>query len=215
MITIGVVPRPTPIYRITHVANIPWILDNGLHALSTGHVDPNFVSIGNPDLIERRQYRLVEAGPGGTLDDYIPFYFCTHSVMLFNIHTRRVVGVSATQREVVHLVSSVERVGETGTPFVFTDRHAYVANASFSADLEDLKHLDWGLIRGRDFKRDPNRPDKLERRAAEFLLHQHIALAALLGIACHDDETCARIRMATAERRLDIPVEVRGGWYFR
>lgn len=89
----------TLIYRITHLANVPWILDNGLHALSTERRDPNFVPIGNPDLIEKRRRRSVEADPGGTLDDYVTFYFGVHSVMLYSIHTRRVVGVDATQRD--------------------------------------------------------------------------------------------------------------------
>ena len=203
----------TLIYR-THTANVPWILDNGLHALSTGGRDPNFVPIGNPDLIGKRQYRLVEAGPGGTLDDYVPFYFGTHSAMLYNIHTGRVVGVDATQRDLVYLVSSVEHIQDAGVPFVFTDRHAYVANAEFFIDLEDLNELDWDLIRGRDFRRDPNRPDKLERRAAEFLVHRHLPATGLLGMACYDEANCARIGAEVVQRGLDLRVEVRRTWYF-
>ncbi len=204
----------TLVYRITHIANVPWILDNGLHALSTGVRDPNFVPIGNPDLIDKRQYRFVDAGPGGTLDDYVPFYFGTHSAMLYNIHTGRVVGVDATQRDLVYLFSSVERIQDARVPFVFTDRHAYVANAAFLIHLEDLNQLDWELIRGRDFRRDPNRPDKLERRAAEFLVHRHLPVTGILGMACYDEAGCARIGAEIAQRNLDLHVEVRRNWYF-
>ena len=35
------------IFRITHVRNVDWILENGLPASSSTHKDPNFVSIGN------------------------------------------------------------------------------------------------------------------------------------------------------------------------
>lgn len=206
--------RRTLIYRITHIVNVPWILDNGLHALSTGHQDPNFVPIGNPDLIDKRQYRLVEAGLRGVLDDYVPFYFGTHSAMLYNIHTGRVVGVDATQRDLVHLVSSVEQIQNAGVPFIFTDRHAYVANAEFFTNVEDLNRLDWDLIRSRDFRRDPNRPDKLERRAAEFLIHRHLPVTGLLGMACYDGATCARIRAEVVQRGFDLHVEARRNWYF-
>lgn len=206
--------RRVLIYRLTHIANVPWILNNGLHALSTGVRDPDFVPIGNPDLIVKRQYRPVGTGPGGTLDDYVPFYFGTHSAMLYNIQTGRVAGVDATQRDLVHLVSSIEQVQNAGVPFVFTDRHAYVANAEFFISVEDLNLLDWDLIRSRDFRRDPNRPDKLERRAAEFLVHQHLPVTGLLGMACYDEATCARIRAEVVQRGLDLHVEVRRTWYF-
>lgn len=204
----------TIIYRITHVANVPWILDNGLYALSTGRWNPNFVPIGNPDLIEKRRHRVIDAGPRGALDDYVTFYFGVRSVMLYNIHTRRVVGVEATQRDVVYLVSSCERVRDAGARFLFSDRHAYVATAEFLTDLAELSRLDWALIRGRDFRREPNRPDKLERRAAEFLVHEHLPITGLLELGCYDEPTCARMRAEVAQRGLHLSVDVRRAWYF-
>ena len=47
------------LFRITHVANIPWLLTHGLHAPNGAVSDPNFVTIGNPDLIDRRTHRRV------------------------------------------------------------------------------------------------------------------------------------------------------------
>jgi hypothetical protein len=41
------------IFRITHVANVPWILDHGLHCRNSTHRDPAFQEIGNPELIGR------------------------------------------------------------------------------------------------------------------------------------------------------------------
>lgn len=208
------VTSETPIYRITHMSNVPWILNHGLHAQSMGLRDPAFIPIGDPDLIEKRRHRVVVVDPGGTLDDYVTFYFGVHSVMLYAIHTRRVLGVAVTQRDVVYLVSSVERVRDAGARFVFTDRHAYVANAEFFSDLAELKTLDWARIRGRDFRRDPNRPDKLERRAAEFLVHRYLPVSGLIGFGCYDDAVCARIRAEVDQRGLDLRAESRRAWYF-
>ena len=68
-------PEKALIFRITHIANVSWILKNGLHC-SNGHTsDPNYVPIGNKDLITRRSARAVPIPPGGTLSDYVPFYF--------------------------------------------------------------------------------------------------------------------------------------------
>lgn len=74
-------------FRITHITNVPWILQNGLHCRSSGAVDPNFVRIGNASLIDKRQHFPVPIAPGGALSDYVPFYFTPRSIMLYNIVT--------------------------------------------------------------------------------------------------------------------------------
>ena len=48
-------PEKALIFRITHIANVPWILANGLHCRSSAAQDPDFVEIGNPDLIDKRR----------------------------------------------------------------------------------------------------------------------------------------------------------------
>jgi len=131
------VPSPTLIYRLTHVDNIPWILTNGLHCVNSGVKDPHFVAIGNPDLIEKRSTRSVPIPPGGVLDDYVPFYFCTHSLMLYNVHTGYNVK-QAHQSQIAYLVCSVEQVQQCDCGFVFTDRHAYPRNAVYSTNPQDL-----------------------------------------------------------------------------
>ncbi len=52
--------------------------------------DPNFREIGSPDFIDKRAHRMVPVPPGGTLSDYVPFYFTPWLPMLMNITTGRV-----------------------------------------------------------------------------------------------------------------------------
>jgi hypothetical protein len=52
-------------------------------------LSPNYINIGNIDLIDKRGYRKVPIEPGGTLADYVPFYFTPFSVMMKNIHSGR------------------------------------------------------------------------------------------------------------------------------
>jgi len=68
-------PEKALIFRIIHRDNLPWILENGLHCANSGKSDPNFVPIGNPDLIGKRKVRQVPQAPGGTLSDYVPFFY--------------------------------------------------------------------------------------------------------------------------------------------
>lgn len=112
------------VFRITHTRNLRWILANGLHCANSAVSDPNFVAIGNPDLIAGRKTKNVTVGPGGTLSDYVPFYLTPKSPMLLNIKTGYK-GITRRQNsEIVILVSSVPKLTERGVTTVFTDRHA-------------------------------------------------------------------------------------------
>jgi hypothetical protein len=45
------------IFRIVHRDNVPWIMANGMHCRNGSLLDPSFVAIGNPDLIDKRHDR--------------------------------------------------------------------------------------------------------------------------------------------------------------
>ncbi len=151
------------IFRITHIENVPWLLKNGIHCRNSSQCDPNFHPIGNPDLIDKRTHRAVPVPPGGTLSDYVPFYFAHHSPMLYNIKTGYNGMRKTPMPEIIILVTSLHRVAEDRLPFVFTDRHALLQTAQFTSSLEDLGLIDWEILAARDFKRDPNDPGKMER----------------------------------------------------
>ena len=117
-------PEAARIFRITHVANVPWILQHGLHCKTSQTVDPNFVPIGLPELIQQRMNRPVPIAPGGLLGDYVPFYFTPWSVMMLNIKTGRNGVIKRANRDIVILVSSLHKLDEMGIRFVFTNGHA-------------------------------------------------------------------------------------------
>ena len=79
-------PDKALIFRITHRDNLPWICERGLCAQNSKSLDPNFRNIGHPDLIQKRAHRIVKIDPGGTLGDYVPFYFTPF--LLTNMHIR-------------------------------------------------------------------------------------------------------------------------------
>ncbi|ANY89906.1 MULTISPECIES: type II toxin-antitoxin system toxin DNA ADP-ribosyl transferase DarT [Pseudomonas] len=206
-------PSKALIWRIVHRDNLPWLLDNGVCAVSTGTLSSGYVGIGNPDLISKRAKRGVPIDPGGTLADYVPFYFTPFSVMMKNIHSGR--GVQQRRNEeIVILVSSLYHVRSLGLPFVFTDAHAYPDWAGYYSDLEHLDKIDWEILQSRDFKRDPDDPRKMERYQAEALIYEHVPVAGLLGIVCYNEALQRRVDQEVRQRRLDLPVYARPGWYF-
>ena len=101
-----------------------------------------------------------------------------------------------------------------GLPFVFTNKHAYYAWADFYTDLADLDQIDWPILQQRDFKRDPDDPEKFERYQAEALIHQHCPISALLGIVCFTQPQKNNIEQLLAQRGMGLAVDARPGWYF-
>lgn len=206
-------PEKALIWRIVHRDNLPWILDNGLHCANSAVVAPHYVNIGNAELIDKRRHRAVPKGPGGTLADYVPFYFTPFSVMMKNIHSGR--GVPQRQNEeIVMLVSSLHRVKALGVPFLFTNAHAYPDWTDYHDDMAQLSEIDWPLLQRRDFKRDADDPRKMERYQAEALVFRHLPIRGVLGIICYTETLRQGIEQQVRVRGLDLAVHARTGWYF-
>jgi hypothetical protein len=206
-------PEKALIFRVTHVSNVPWILAHGLHCSNSPLTDPNYVQIGNADLISRRTTRQVPVPPGGTLSDYVPFYFTPYSPMLYNIKT----GYSGVTRramdEIAILVSSLHKIENEGIQFVFTDRHAYLQTAEFYNNVEDLGHIDWAGLQKRDFRRNPDDPGKVERYQAEALIHRSVPMGAVLGIICYRDQERTKIEADCGSLNLPLQVLCKPDWF--
>jgi len=202
------------IFRITHIANVPWILRNGLHCKNSAQFDPNFVRIGNLELIGKRSDHPVPVLPGGTLADYIPFYFTPFSMMMYNIKT----GYGGIQKfpnaAVVIIVSSLRSFNGGAVQSIFTDRHAYLRTARFFTSLDSLCEIDWELLQRKDFKRDPEDPGKTDRYQAEALVHRHLPVEHLAGIVCHGENEQRTLERQREEAGVDLKIVARPGWYF-
>jgi len=197
-----------------HRDNVSWVLDNGLHCVNSTVIDPNYVPIGNKDLIDRRQGRVVQVSPGGGLGDYVPFYFTPFSPMMYNIYTGRGGVTCRTNEEIVILVSSIHKLIEIRRPFVYTDRHAYTSLAMFFNDLSNLDKIDWALLQDRNFQRNSDDPEQIERYQAEALVYQYLPIEGLLGIVCYTDELKLQLEQQTQQRNLNLAVHKMKGWYF-
>lgn len=208
-------PTKALIWRIIHRDNLNWILDNGLHCGNTAVKAPRWVSIGNPELTTKRATHPVSAPLGGSLNDYVPFYFTPFSPMLRNIQT----GWGGIQRraneEIVILVSTLHHVAAQGQQFLFTDGHAFYQWTNFYSDLSDLDKIDWPLLQARNFKRDPDDPAKFERYQAEALIYRHLPTSGLRGIVCHTDRLKLAIEQELLARNLNLKVYARTDWYFQ
>ena len=167
------------------------------------------MNIGNPELIDKHSRHPVPVMPRGVLNDYVPFYFTPFSPMLHNISTGWGGITRRPNEEIVILVSSLRHVAELGLCYLFTDSHAYYQWANFYSALDDLDKIDWRILQQRDFKRDADDPAKFERYQAEALIHNHLPVAALIGLFCYTEAVKQCIEQEVQTRQIKLPVYVR------
>lgn len=208
-------PKRALIFRITHRSNMPWVFDHGLHCRYSETLDPNYVDIGNPELIDKRSHHPVQCPPGGTLGDYVPFYFTPFSPMLLNIKTGWGGIRKRANEEIVILASSLHTLRERNVRFLFTDRHAYLQAAQFYSDLARLDQIDWSILQNRDFRKAPDDLGKFERYQAEALVHRYLPIDALRGIVCYSDSVASELKAQIAKRGLTLAIATKPMWYFR
>lgn len=203
-------PEKALIFRIVHKDNIGRVIKNGCHCRSTMAGKATYVEIGNQELIEKRTLRTVPCAPGGTLSDYVPFYFTPFTPMLYNIKTGYGVP-KQPMSDIVILVSSLPRLQKQNIPFVFSDRHAYLRTAQFSNDLDDLDWIIWPVLQARDFKKDD--ADKFEKYQAEALVYKHVPVSSLKAIVCYNTETKDLVLDLADKHDADVNIIAQRKWF--
>jgi len=203
----------TPIYHISHVRNLERVLaEGGLHCDRTAQKLKS-INIGHMHIKERRLKREVPAGPGGTVGDYVPFYFAPRSPMLYAISRGRVEGYAEGQGPVIYLCSTVEAVAEAGLRWVFTEGHADMSYTDFFADLRDLDKVDWALMEERYWHDTNDDPDRKRRRQAEFLVHKFFPWELVSYIGVHDQATAGKVGGLLKAQNPKVGIEQ--GWYYQ
>ncbi len=209
-------PLPTPIYHITHIDNLaPIIQAGGLRGVGRlREQGAGYQSIAYPHIQDRRGGVRVPCGPGGTLHDYVPFYFAPRSPMLYTINRGKVPGYAEGQAPIVHLVSSAQRVEAAGPGFVFTDGHAIMSLTEFFEDLGHLGRIDWQVMRARQWADTQADSDRKRRRQAEFLVRDFLPWELITRIGVIDRDVKARVEVVLEAAAHRPPVTVRRDWYY-
>ena len=108
-------PEKALIFRISHRGNIEKILDAGGCDCRNTAKARGYVEIGNQELIAKRSSRTVPCGAGGTLSDYVPFYFTPFTPMLYNIKTGYNGITKQPIEDIIIMVSSLHTLTDTPT----------------------------------------------------------------------------------------------------
>ncbi len=209
-------PQPTPVYRLMHVDNLSVVLDRGgMHAPNHppegGH---DYRAIHNMDIQKVRRQRPIPYGPGGTVHDYVAFYFGPRSPMLFQLHTGWVENYDEGQEPLIYAVSTVEAIAQAGLDFVFSDGHGIAAFTQWFDDLDDLDKVDWDMAYADYWADTLDDMDRQRRKQAEFLVHRICPWNVINLIGVLNDDVKGKVEEILDRNNLSTPVEVRRQWYY-
>ncbi len=184
----------TYLYRMTHIENVPHILQYGLTHVSSVNANKSYKAIGDDSIISTRNN--IEIPNGKKLGNYIPFYFGSRMPMLYVIQ-KGYNGVPVTPaQDIVYCISSVQKIVDHKLPFVFANGHAVAVGLTDFYEEKDLVNIDeildkkaidakyWRNIEDTDLKR---------RKEAEFLVETDIPTTAIIGWVVYNEEAKKRL----------------------
>jgi hypothetical protein len=221
------VPNPVRLFHITAIANLPAILaTRALISKNAGStVGIAYQNIAHSGAQGARAAKRMPDPPGGTIHDYVPFYFAPRSPMLMAIHGGRVAGCNLRQDDIVHFETTVDRITQSGNPFVFFDRNATLALSKPYTDLQHLTVVAWDLITERpqldgfckywtSKLNEVRYADRMEKRQAEFLVKGAVGIESFTRLGVISEAKANEVRAVVAQHGLDLPVQVMRDWYF-
>ncbi|MCB9230384.1 MAG: DUF4433 domain-containing protein [Bacteroidia bacterium] len=202
------IPNPLYLFRMTHVQNVPHALEHGLWTAASPNANPGYIPIGDSEIIHARKAMPIHVPSGGTLSDYIPFYFGARSPMLYIIKKGFHFVKKIPQSEIVYLVVPFENVKNSGVEWCFTDGNARDYSSRHFSEETQLEELDWEVINSQDWKNREDDMDRKRRKQAEFLVKEHVPAACISHIIVYDENTAKFVQGHVDNLRMTIRVGV-------
>lgn len=213
------VPAQPKIYHITHVDNLAAIVKN--HELVSDatvleRAGPS-VAIGMAAIKKRRVEEIhVYCHPGTKVGDYVPFYFCPRSVMLYLIHRANHPDLTyrGGQEPITHLEADFHEVVKWAESrdrrWAFSLSNAGSYYVEIYEGLDQLHRINWAAVAETDFRTS----EVKEGKQAEFLIHGSFPwkLVRRIGVCSARIKAQAEASLAGAIHR--PPVEILRHWYY-
>ncbi|MGD9584114.1 MAG: DUF4433 domain-containing protein [Lysobacterales bacterium] len=206
----------TAIYHITHLDNLPDIVARGELLADTqiqrAGLKPCNIAHGN--IKQRRATVAIPIPPGGVVADYVPFYFCPRSPMLYAIHGGKVQNYPGGQEQVLHLVLEAESLA-ADVACVHTDGNAATRPIMVYAGTSGFSKLPWDVINSWSWHDTPEDNDRKRRKQAEFLVWQRLPWTAIARIGVIGANIADRVAQHLAGQAHRPAIEIHKDWYYR
>lgn len=202
---------------MTHIENIPYILQYGITHNNSLNRSPNFVNIGDVSLIDTRRTKTksVDNGdflnfnvPSIVLGNFIPFYFGVKMPMLYVMQNGGNFVERATHaKDIVYLVLPINKIIRSNLLYYFTDGHATDNLTSFydKSKIRELPNIiDWNAVKAAYWGGQENLNVK-RKKQAEFLVSGDLSSGFLIGFGCYNEVTKAKLlEMGVEEGKIKI-----------
>lgn len=201
----------TYLYHITDVTNLECIIARSglLSDIAISQVGGPTLMIGHANIKLRRmtQYR-VPCVANRLVGEFVPFYYCPRSPMLYTMNRGTTGLPPGGQINVVHLVTTVAAALKVGHPWAISDSNAGSNYAQFFDDIAKLDTLNWDAINAHTWH------TVTSAKQAEFLVADHFPWTAIVGIGCHNAVTHARVDTILASADHKPKVLTKPAWYY-
>ena len=209
------IPDQIYLYRITHIDNLDHILvKNKITCPNHPEKDPRYINIGDTTLIGNRKETPINIAPGGTFSDYVAFYLGARPPMLYNIQNGFQGVTKRKPEDIIYLVSSFAEVRKTGSPFIFTDGHAYHLMSQFFNHEDHFNEVDWQAVNLKKWNDTEDDPDRKRRKQTEFLVYQELPFPAIVAIIVYDDAAKSKVLTKFDEAGIAQNIVVKPSWYY-
>lgn len=211
-------PAHPKIYHIVHVDRLSSIAIDGHLWCDSKMVQRTGggTVIGMGTIKQRRLSLPVKCWPDEVVGDYVPFYLCSRSVMLYVIHCANNPELTyrGGQGPIVHLEADLNRVIKAadakGRRWAFSLSNAGSKYAEFQTGDDALDALDWQAIQATDF-RDP---DVRGRKQSEFLVQHSFPWRLFDKIGVRTPDIAQRVANALVDVGHRPAVQITPHWYF-
>jgi hypothetical protein len=206
------------IYHITHVRNLEPILSSGLLWSDAKRIEKQLECevVGMSKIKQRRLALPVSCHPETFVGQYVPFYFCARSIMLYILHmgNHPDVDYKEGQKPIVHLQADVDAVvawaDREGVKWAFSDRNAGTYLAEFFKSVADLDKVNWKAVAATDFRDAQIK----EGKQAEFLVFEAFPWNLVEKIGVINAAAQAEVERTLSASEHRPPVTTERSWYY-
>ncbi len=211
-------PAQPKIYHIVHVDRLVSIIADGgiLSDAVIARRQGAGTTIGMGSIKQRRLCLPVTCHPGSFVGEYVPFYFCSRSIMLFVIHCANhpELAYRNGQGPIVHLEADLHRViawaNGNRCRWAFSLSNAGAVYAEFRSDVRQLDEVNWPAVAATDFRS----PDVKEGKQAEFLVHEFFPWELVERVGVISKGVAHQVVNAMHWSAHRPMVEIKRGWYY-
>lgn len=215
----ALVPSSPKIYHITHIDNLPNIASRMELVSDANRIASGLTcSLVGMSTIKQRRLNEIEVSchPGTKVGQYVPFYFCPRSVMLYILYKANNPELTyrGGQQPIVHLEinfhTALAWANTHGVRWAFSNGNAGAYITDFYKDPADLVHLDWSAIGSNNFSDSKVK----EGKQAEFLMFDVFPWRLVDKIGTVNSTIATKVQIALANAGHQPKIVPEPSWYF-